>query len=303
MFIGREDVSVDDKIMVSICCLAYNHEKYIKDALDSFLKQKTNFEYEVLIHEDASTDNTAAIIKEYEKKYPKIIKPIYQKENQYSKGINISPTIQYPRVKGKYIAICEGDDFWTDPYKLQKQVDYLEKRSECSLLVHASKNVTENNEEIEINSVFKEECDVCTEDIINGGGELFATNSMFFRKKYTEKFPSFYLEAHIGDYPLTIYLSLCGIVHYMPEVMSAYRRGVPGSWTEVENKNIIQSIRNTEKMLELYDKLDRETDRKYHDVIEKKKKYFKLLLIKKKIILKYPKMYKIYRKIFRHNEN
>ena len=112
--------------LVSIDCITYNHEAYIRDALEGFLMQKTDFTFEVLIHDDASTDQTANIIRKYEKKYPDIIKPIYQKDNQYSKGIQISRQFQYPRARGKYIAICEGDDYWIDPYKLQKQVDFLE---------------------------------------------------------------------------------------------------------------------------------------------------------------------------------
>lgn len=116
-----------DKPLVSISCITYNHDPYIRDCLDGFLKQKTDFSFEILINDDASSDDTASIIKEYEAKYPNLIKPIYQLENQYSKGqrgINIK--YNFPRAKGKYIAICEGDDYWTDPYKLQKQVNFLE---------------------------------------------------------------------------------------------------------------------------------------------------------------------------------
>ena len=101
--------------------------------------QKTDFPFEILIHDDASTDGTADIIREYEAKYPDIIKPIYQTENQYSKGIKVSQVYQFPRAKGKYIALCEGDDYWTDPYKLQKQVDF---RSESRIhYVPSSKHV------------------------------------------------------------------------------------------------------------------------------------------------------------------
>lgn len=104
------------KPLVSICCLTFNHEPYIRECLDGFLMQKTNFPFEVLIHDDASTDHTADIIREYEVQYPNIIKPIYQNENQYSKGVRVTWTFQFPRAKGKYIAMCEGDDYWTAPF-------------------------------------------------------------------------------------------------------------------------------------------------------------------------------------------
>lgn len=120
---------------VSIVCITYNHELYIRQCLDGFFMQKTNFEFEVLIHDDASTDKTADIIRSYEKKYPGIIRPIYQSENQYSKGINPG-TFLYPMAKGKYIAVSEGDDYWTDPLKLQKQVDFLERNEDYVLTCH-----------------------------------------------------------------------------------------------------------------------------------------------------------------------
>lgn len=120
-------------ILLSVNTMTYNHEKYIAQCIEGILMQKTNFAFELLIHDDASTDNTAAIIKEYEKKYPNIIKPIYQTENKWSKGIKISATYQYPRAKGKYIAVCEGDDYWIDENKLQMQVDFLENNPEYGM--------------------------------------------------------------------------------------------------------------------------------------------------------------------------
>lgn len=113
--------------LVSIVCDTYNHVNYIRQCLDGFLMQETNFPIEILVHDDASTDGTADIVKEYEARYPDLIKPIYQTENQYSKGVKVSIRYQYSRAKGKYIALCEGDDYWIDPLKLQKQVDFLEK--------------------------------------------------------------------------------------------------------------------------------------------------------------------------------
>jgi len=136
-------------VLVSICCVTYNHVEYIRDTLESFLMQKTDFPIEILIHDDASTDGTVEIVKEYERKYPEIVKPIFQKENQYSQGIGISATYQYPRARGKYIAICEGDDYWTDPNKLQKQVDFLENNTEFGLVFTDVQIIDKNNSVIE----------------------------------------------------------------------------------------------------------------------------------------------------------
>lgn len=123
-----------DNIMVSIRCLTYNHAPYIRECLDGFVMQKTNFTFEIVIHDDASTDGTADIIREYEKKYPHLFNAIYETENQYSKQDGSIPRIVNPQLRGKYVAYCEGDDYWIDPYKLQKQVDILESDPECSLV-------------------------------------------------------------------------------------------------------------------------------------------------------------------------
>ena len=112
-------------LMVTIQCLTFNHEPYIRQCLDGFVMQKTNFRFEAVVHDDASTDGTAAIVREYAEKYPDIIKPILETENQYSKGDGILGRIMAENRKGKYIAICEGDDYWIDPLKLQKQVYYM----------------------------------------------------------------------------------------------------------------------------------------------------------------------------------
>ncbi len=122
--------------LVSICCITYNHESYIRDAIEGFLMQKTTFPFEIIIHDDASTDDTAKIIQEYANQYPELFVTILQKENQWSKGIRPSPTYVWPRARGKYIALCEGDDYWTDPYKLQKQVDFMKENPDCSLCFH-----------------------------------------------------------------------------------------------------------------------------------------------------------------------
>lgn len=125
--------------LVSITCLTYNHAPYLRQCLDGFVMQKTSFPIEILIYDDASEDGTQDIIREYERKYPDLIKPIYQTENQYSKGVKVEFVYNYPRAKGKYIAFCEGDDYWTDPNKLQKQIDFLERHQEHVMCSHQYK--------------------------------------------------------------------------------------------------------------------------------------------------------------------
>ena len=131
-------------LMVSIRCTAYNQEEQIRECLDGFVMQQTNFRFEAVVHDDASTDGTAAIIKEYAEKYPDIIKPILETENQYSKHDGSLERIMNEAATGKYVAWCEGDDCWIDPLKLQKQVDYLESHPDC-MLVHTDMEVKDVN--------------------------------------------------------------------------------------------------------------------------------------------------------------
>lgn len=267
-------------IIVSINCITYNHEQYIADAIESFLMQKTSFNYEILIHDDCSTDRTAEIIKDYEKKYPDIIKPIYQTENQYYKGIKVSK-INSDRAKGKYIALCEGDDYWTDPYKLQKQIDFLEKNPDYSLCVHAATIIdARTNEEIYDVRPSKISRSFCTEEIILGGGGFFATNSMVYRREESALKPDFYNNAPIGDYPLMIFLSLIGKVYYIDECMSIYRYAASGSWTEREFENIEKRTRHFETIEKMLWEIDEYTKYVYSHTIEKtiiKNKFYLLL--------------------------
>ena len=257
-------------ILVSIVCITYNHENYIADAIESFLMQKANFSYEILIHDDASTDRTPEIIKQYESKYPDLIKPIYQTENQYSKGVKLG-RLNRERAKGKYIAICEGDDFWTDPYKLQKQVDYMEKNPECSMCVHAAYRVTSDKKKLKShvrpnrgNKVFT------VEEVIEGEGGLFATNSILCPAVFSTNPPDFYEKAPVGDYPFTIYLALQGTVYYIDEFMSAYRVGVKDSWSSRMSSSIERRVAHCNKIMDMLDEINRYSEYKYDIAIKKR---------------------------------
>lgn len=138
-----------DVPLVSICCITYNHAPYIRQCLDGFLMQKTNFKYEIVIHDDCSIDGTTEIIKEYASKYPDIFVPLYEDENQYSKGVRgMCAKFVYPKARGKYIALCEGDDYWIDENKLQMQVDFLEKNPEYGMCYTNFNLVSEKSKNI-----------------------------------------------------------------------------------------------------------------------------------------------------------
>lgn len=273
-----------DEIMVSVSCIAYNHERFIAQALDSFVMQETDFNYEILIHDDASPDKTQEIIKEYEAKYPDLIKPIYQTENQYSKGLHVSK-FNLQRARGKYIAVCEGDDYWLDPQKLRKQVRYMEENPGCSMCVHAALNVTENNEVL--SSVLRPNHGdkvFTADEVIEGGGGLFPTNSALYPSEFALNRPAYYEKAPVGDYPLAIYLATQGHVFYMDEFMSVYRVGVQGSYMDKLTSSSEKITRHYDAIEAMLDGVNDATNYIYNDSIIKTKRFnkFNVLLSQEK---------------------
>ncbi len=214
-----------DVLTVSICCITYNHQPYIHKCIEGFLMQQTNFKFEVLIHDDASTDNTANIIREYESKYPEIIKPIYQIENQYSKGIHVSSTFNFSRVKGKYIAICEGDDYWTDPYKLQKQVDFLDNHPDYFMCVHNAMvhNHLTNQKYLFNKKKIKES--LAVKDVILR--PWFTPTASFLFRREGFDFPDW--KGVNGDMQVLFSNITKGKLHYDNSSMSVYNFSTPSS--------------------------------------------------------------------------
>ncbi len=208
-------------LMVTIQCCTYNQERYIRQTLDGFVMQKTNFRFEAIVHDDASTDGTAAIVSEYAEKYPDIIKPILETENQYSKGDGSLNRIMDEHTHGKYVAICEGDDYWSDPLKLQKQVDFLESHPDYGMVHTDYDYVTGRRKH------FREKTN---EDgnwfprIITEGLPI-GTLTVMFRKELYDKIPRLYMGKGwpMGDLPLWCELAYLGKIKYIPEVTSKYR--------------------------------------------------------------------------------
>lgn len=208
-------------IIVSVICNTYNHESYIRQCLDGFIMQETTFAFEVLIHDDASIDKTADIIREYEAKYPDIIKPIYQTENQYSKKIGIMKSFQYPRVKGKYIALCEGDDYWIDPLKLQKQVDFLEANHAYGLVYSKAKVFVQNTKKFE--GSFGEHVK-CFEDLVIKNKHI-PTQTALIDKDVYDAYQNLVKGNNwsMGDYPLWLYASIYSKIYFFDEELAVYR--------------------------------------------------------------------------------
>ncbi len=222
-----------NNVLVSICCLVYNHAPYIRQCLYGFMMQKTNFSFEVLIHDDASTDGTANIIREYVAKYPEIIKPIYQTDNQYSKVNGVSVTYQFPRAKGKYIALCEGDDYWIDPCKLQNQVDFLENNPEYSICGGLYKLYMEDEERmIEMNSIqsfmknYSTGVTVTLDNFLDP--YLLRTATVCFRKESINQLSSF---KKVFDVALFAVALENGKGFIFNEFFSVYRRHQGGVWS------------------------------------------------------------------------
>lgn len=209
--------------LVSVQCLAYNHEKYVRQCLDGLVSQKTDFKYEVVIHDDASTDNTVSIIKEYEAKFPGIILPIYEKENMYQKDQAKMRQIITEHLTGKYIAFCECDDFWTSPDKLQKQVDFLELHPEYSMCFHSAKKLYECDSISWLRCEDIEDRDyTATEVFINW---IVPTASILCRREAIEYRSKMKGGSRILNGDITIILSsaMIGKIRGMHEKMSVYR--------------------------------------------------------------------------------
>ncbi len=273
-------------IAVSVLCLAYNHENYIRRCLDGLVMQQTDFAFEVIIHDDASTDNTAAIIREYQERYPDIIKPIFQTENQHSKKIAITRTYLSPASKGRYIAFCEGDDYWTDPHKLQKQFDALSAHPECHMCVHSVEIVTEDEQSagrtypenllptgvLSSRKFLELACQTAT----------FHTTSFFIDgnlyRSFSAEPPAFRTVAKVGDDPTLLFFGSQGAVYYLSDTMSCYREKSKGSWSSHVENDMSFRIAHYERMIREMQEFDTFTHGEYHDICVRRITHFSFLI-------------------------
>lgn len=211
--------------LVTVRCLVYNHEPYLRQCLEGFVMQKTNFPFEAIVHDDASTDGSAAIIREYAEKYPDIIKPIFETENQYSKHDGSIRRIMNEHTRGKYVALCEGDDYWIDPLKLQKQVDFLESHPDYGLVHTDFEIISEGNVvEYRIRKDYNK-CNNALVDVLLGNYDI-GTLTVLFRLDIYKMLPHYYQAKQypMGDLPLWIEIASVSKVKYLKDLTACYRR-------------------------------------------------------------------------------
>ena len=250
------------KPIVVIQCLTYNHEQYIKDALDGFIAQKTDFPFVAIVHDDASTDKTAEIIRKYAEKYPNIILPIYEKENQYSKKNGNIRRVMDSAIKAtgaKYIAICEGDDYWTESLKLQIQVNFLESHSEYSMCFHNVDIKHIGTQKILTYGQVIEDRDYSAEEVLYHW--IIPTCSVVMRQDYVNDAPT-HKDFIVGDIILWATCLSHGKIKGCSKVMGVYRR-IQTGWTAQSIKSQqdryssrYKWIKHYKAMIECFPKLD-----------------------------------------------
>lgn len=268
--------------VVSVICITYRHGKYIKDCLNGILKQKTVYPYEVIIIDDASDDNTAEIIREYANKYRDRISAFIAGENIFSHGkeklLSVREEIYKSALHGKYLAFCEGDDFWIDSNKLQIQTDFLEHHSDYVMTVHNSIRYTEDENRIEQVNDYEDDVTVNAWDIILRKKGAFSTASMMYRAEYRKYDNDFFTKCDIGDWTGQLYLFSKGKVYYHSRIMSVYRYMTDGSWTKRTHGDIELLTIHAGKMWDFFDRYNVYTNRKYERFLTWQKAMYALFL-------------------------
>lgn len=259
-----------EKPLVSISLVAFNQEPYIREALESCLMQQVDFKYEILIHDDASSDGTQEIIREYAQKYPELIFPVFQEENQFSQGFEVNACFNISRAKGKYIAYLEADDYWIDPMKLQTQADFMEAHPDVSMCFAASKRIFSDNREPQIHRYRKHDAVVNMKDVIAMGGRMVDMGSAVVQRSIYQNTPDWYHYSQIWDLTVPLLAIIHGKIQYLDRVTSVYRYNVPGSWTNRNVKSYERRVNNLKRSIRVTDGFDKETNYQYHKLIQKK---------------------------------
>jgi glycosyltransferase involved in cell wall biosynthesis len=279
--------------LLSVCLITYNHINYIRQAIDGVLIQKVNFTWELIIADDFSTDGTRDIVLEYKEKYPDFIKLILQEKN-VGAAKNWTELISSP--KSKYIAYFEGDDYWTDPYKLQKQIDFLETNVDYSFCFHPTLNLDAESKIFNKTELFPNET-YSIEDLITN--IYIRTGSIVYRNINQSELVDFISKFQVGDYPLFFFLAKHGKIGYIKDYMSVYRIHSNGIWNKMTLKNqYLKSIQLFESLLiyfcepeyqKVKDNLESLIDNHIRELIKTLTEHGEFDLLKKLLIKYYSK--------------
>lgn len=271
---GGTEVSSPELVaepVVTVMCITFNQADYIGDALDSFLAQETDFPYEVIVNDDCSTDGTTDILLEYQRKNPERVRIVTHEENQWKRGARIWSEFLIPRARGEFLAMCEGDDYWTDPHKLQRQHDALRAHPELAACAHANENVQAATKRRMSVMRYQDHDGVVPVSELVSRVQCFATNTLFFRREAMLDYcdSPFYTLPVDGDQKLTTFFALAGGgIYYIDEVMSAYRflakNSINRSMLLSEEREKI-AARNHEYRVGLLKAVDEYTDGAHHD--------------------------------------
>lgn len=228
---------------VAVICTVYNHEKFLRNCLDGLVNQQVNFEYKVVVHDDCSTDHSIDIIREYVKKYSEIIVPIYEDENQYSKGKSIIWDIIVPLLECRYVAFCEGDDYWCDNEKLFRQFNFMEQNQGVSMCTHNTRiHDLRGQEQDRLFNKLNMEKRLSQKDVFLGWN--VHTSSYFLRSEVLESAGQF-SKYWFGDYVILLSAYAKGNVFFLPEEMSVYNAcNTEGLTWNIHRNNIEMLIEN-----------------------------------------------------------
>lgn len=272
-----EEIGVirDNTPLVSVWCLTFNQKEYIMECLDSILAQKVDFEYEIVVYDDVSTDGTTDILRDYCKRYPGKIRVLLPNKNTY-KDARRWYAIKYIKSKlmrGKYIAYCEGDDYWCDENKLKLQVDFLENHLEYSLVLHNAERLNCASNQKNVMFKNRENGTILPKEIIRQKNGMWPTASMLGRKEIWAEMPEF-CNCGIGDWASQLFACTLGKVYYMSNVMSVYRFMLPGSWSIKTYNDWKKLFVHTVRMVFFLNIFNQFTRRKFEDEIRKRIAFF-----------------------------
>jgi len=266
--------------LVTVILPTHNHTPFIAQSIDSVLMQQTDFPFDILLHDDASTDGTADICRDYAAKYPEKIKLIAQTVNQYMIDRRIQSHILIPRVTAKYTAILDGDDYWTDPLKLQKQVRYLEEHPDCTLCIGGADLVDVNNRVVGHVRPYEIDRVVDPADMIRGGGGFNATNTIVMPTQLLQNLPAFADHVEAEDIPFQLLGALTGYAWYIADTLMAYRVAVPGSWSTRQYASAMETrIKTSRDLIALNEGYDAYSNGKYHDAFVQAIQYQEFLIL------------------------